>query len=126
MRITAVASTDLFTGSAQRPLQIIQVTLVNEGLGLVTGPGTPVEIRVDGPGVTTPAPARVTGLEPGGTLTAEVPVEFAAPYQAGSLRTVTAVAVAADGAPGPAVPTGPAPGAQPPAPGTLRPAWRPG
>ena len=98
MRITAVASTDLFTGSAQRPLQIIQVTLVNEGLGLITDPGTPVEIRVDGPGVTTPAPARVTGLEPGGTLTAEVPVEFAAPYQAGSLRTVTAVAVAAGAA----------------------------
>ena len=95
MRITAVASTDLFAGSAQRPLQIIQVTLVNEGLGLITSPDTPVEIRVDGPGVTTPVPARVTGLEPGRTLTAEVPVEFAAPYQAGSLRTVTAVAVPA-------------------------------
>jgi len=98
MRITAVASTDLFTGSAQRPLQIIQVTLVNEGLGMITYPDTPVEIRVDGPGVTTPAPARVTGLAPGGTLTAEVPVEFAAPYQAGSLRSVTAVAVAAGAA----------------------------
>ena len=123
MRITAVASTDLFTGSAQRPLQIIQVTLVNEGLGLITDPDTPVEIRVDGPGVTTPVPARVTGLEPGGTLTAEVAVEFAAPWQAGSLRSVTAVAVAA-GAARRAGPPGPAP-AQPPAPGTLRPAWRP-
>jgi len=97
MRITAVTSTDLFTGTAQRPLQIIQVTLVNDGPGMVTDPQVPVDIRVDGPGVTTPVPARIGGLEPGGTLTAEVPVEFAAPYQSGSLRTVTAAAAAVRG-----------------------------
>ena len=52
-------------------------------------------MRVDGPGVHTPEPARVTAPEPGGTLTAEVPVEFAAPCQAGSLRRVTAAAAVA-------------------------------
>ncbi len=97
MRISAVASTDLFAGRAPRPLQIIQVTLINDGPGMITDPDTPVDIRVDGAGVTTPAPVRVTGLEPGGTLTAEVPVEFAAPYQTGSLRAVTAVATAGHG-----------------------------
>ena len=95
MRITAVASTDLFAGTAPRPLQIIQVTLANDGLDVITDPHIPVEIRVDGAGVATPVPVRVTGLEPGGTLTAEVPVEFAAPYLAGSLRRVTAVATVA-------------------------------
>ena len=31
MRITGVESTDLFTGTTQRPLQVIRVTLVNDG-----------------------------------------------------------------------------------------------
>jgi alpha-mannosidase len=97
MRISAVTSTDLFTGSTRRPLQIIRVTLVNEGPGAVTSPHIPVQIRVDGPAVSTPEPVRVTGLVPGGTLTAEVPVEFAAPYQTGSLRRVTAAAMVAAG-----------------------------
>ena len=94
MRITAVTSTDLFAGTAQRPLQIIQVTLVNDGPDMVTDPHLTVEVCVDGAGVTTPVPARITGLEPDATLTAEVPVEVAVPYQAGSPRTVTAVAAA--------------------------------
>ena len=95
MRITGVASTDLFAGSTQRPLQIIQVTLANDEPGLVTGAETVIDVRVDGPGVHTPEPARVTAPEPGGTLTAEVPVEFAAPCRPGSLRRVTAAAAVA-------------------------------
>ena len=70
MRITGVASTDLFAGSTQRPLQIIQVTLANDEPGLVAGDETVIDVRVDGPGVHTPEPARVTAPEPGGTLTA--------------------------------------------------------
>ena len=65
MRITAVTSTDLFTGTAQRPLQIIQVTLLNDGPGMVTDPQLSVDIRVDGPGVTTPVPARISGSSRG-------------------------------------------------------------
>ena len=116
MRISAVASTDLFTGRAPRPLQIIRVTLVNDGPSVITDPETPVDIRVDGAGVTTPVPVRITGLEPGGTLTAEVPVEFAAPYRPGSLRAVTAVATA-----GP----GDTAGRRPPGPAARGPPWRP-
>jgi len=101
MRLSAVTSTDLFTGTAQRPLQIIRVTLVNEGPGAVTDPHSPVEVRVDGPGVSTPEPVRVSGLLPGGTLTAEVPVQFAAPCPAGSLRRVTAAAAVTPGTGGP-------------------------
>src|ERR1700722_1305599 len=88
MRITAVISTDLFAGSAARPLQIIQVNVANDA----SEPTGAVQVRVDGAGVTTPAPARLTGVPPGVTATVEVPVEFAAPYQPGTSRPVTAVA----------------------------------
>src|ERR1700759_2267325 len=94
MRITAVISTDLFAGSAARPLQIIQVNVGNDS----SEPTGAVQVRVDGPGVTTPAPARLTGVPPGATATVEVPVEFAAPYQPGTPRAVTAVAETVAGA----------------------------
>jgi len=94
MRITGVASTDLFTGTTQRPLQIIRVTVTNDGANLITDPRIAVEVRVDGPGVRAQAPVRLAGFEPGGSLIAEVPVEFAAPSPAGSLHAVTAGAVA--------------------------------
>ncbi|HEY1672720.1 MAG TPA: glycoside hydrolase family 38 C-terminal domain-containing protein [Streptosporangiaceae bacterium] len=88
MRITAVISTDLFAGSAARPLQIIQVNVANDA----SEPTGALQVRVDGAGVTTPVPARLTGVPPGTTATVEVPVEFAAPYQPGTPRPVTAVA----------------------------------
>ena len=55
MRIAGVESTDLFVGTAQRPLQVIRVTLENDGPAsaldgtatvYVQGPGT----RDQGPG----------------------------------------------------------------------------
>ena len=61
MRITAVISTELFAGSAARPLQIIQVNVANDASQQITDP-EPVQVRVDGAGVTTPAPVRVTGV----------------------------------------------------------------
>ncbi|HEY0717096.1 MAG TPA: glycoside hydrolase family 38 C-terminal domain-containing protein [Streptosporangiaceae bacterium] len=88
MRITGVTSTDLFTGTARRPLQIIQVSLATG----TAGTGRPVRVRVDGAGVSTPAPAQVTAGPPGETVTAEVPVEIAAPFQPGVPRPVTAIA----------------------------------
>ncbi|HEY2280287.1 MAG TPA: glycoside hydrolase family 38 C-terminal domain-containing protein, partial [Streptosporangiaceae bacterium] len=88
MRITAVTSTDLFAGSTARPLQIIQVNVANDA----SEPTGAVQVRVDGAGVTTLVPVRVTGVPPGATATVEVPVEFAAPYQPGVPRPVTAVA----------------------------------
>src|SRR5258707_10231255 len=91
MRITGVESTDLFTGTAQRPLQIIRVTVENTGPGMI-GPGVPVTVRVDGAGVSTPAPSTITGLAAGEARVAEVPVEFSAPHRAGSTRPVSAAA----------------------------------
>jgi alpha-mannosidase len=94
MRITAVTSTDLFAGSVARPLQIIQVSVANDA----SGPTGAVTVRVDGAGVSTPDPARLPDIPPGATVTAEVPVEFAAPYEPGRPRPVTAMAEAAAGA----------------------------
>src|SRR6201986_4624109 len=88
MRITSVPSTALFAGTVARPLQIIRVDVVNDA----SEPAGPLTVRADGAGVSTPAPSHVAGIPPGGTVTAEVPVEFAAPYRPGSPRPVTAAA----------------------------------
>ena len=65
MRIGSVDSTDLFVGVAAQPLQIVRVTLVNEGPGMVRDPRAVVSIRVRGRQADTPEPAQVTGLTPG-------------------------------------------------------------
>jgi alpha-mannosidase len=92
MRISGVTSTDLFAGTVARPLQLIRVTLVNAGAGLVRGGGAPVTVRVQGPGVSTPRPASVLLPGPGDEETAEVGVAVAAPHAAGATLQVTAVA----------------------------------
>ena len=48
MRISGVTSTDLFAGTVARPLQLIRVTLANEGAGLIRAAGAPVTVRVAG------------------------------------------------------------------------------
>ncbi len=55
MRIGGITSTDLFGGTAARPLQIVRVTLVNEGSGLVRDPAAVITVEVGGAGVSTPA-----------------------------------------------------------------------
>ena len=89
MRIVSVESTDLFTGTAQRPLQLIRVTLVNEGPGMLATPAMSAAISVQGPGVRDPGPFGISDLNPGEQKAFEVPVEIAAPYQPGSTRHVT-------------------------------------
>ena len=54
MRITGLASTDLFTGTEPQPRQVIRVTVAEPGQG-------PVVVTVSGPGVRTPEPATVAG-----------------------------------------------------------------
>jgi alpha-mannosidase len=88
MRIGSVQSTDLFGGTAARPLQIVRVELANTGPEAITDPLGQVSVRIDGPGVSTPEPAVVTGLAPGAEVTAEVAVLIAAPAQPGSPRQV--------------------------------------
>jgi alpha-mannosidase len=95
MRIVSVESTDLFTGTAQRPLQVIRVTLVNEGPGMLATPAMSAAISVQGAGVRDPGPFGISDLSPGEERAFEVPVEIAAPYQPGSTRRLT-VAVTSD------------------------------
>jgi alpha-mannosidase len=91
MRITGVISTELFTGSTRRPLQVVQVSLASEAADA----GRDVSVRVDGAGVTTPS--RVVAGPPGETVVAEVAVEVAAPHQPGVARPATATAETVDG-----------------------------
>jgi alpha-mannosidase len=86
MRITSAEPTLLFAGTPGHPLQIIRVTLAD------LPPGPRGVGRAPGPGVSTPHPLRIEGLEPGGTRTVEVPVAVAAPYGSGSVLPVTVIA----------------------------------
>ena len=88
MRITGVESTDLFVGTAQRPLQVVRVTLESDGSE--GGPDTPATVRVEGPGVRNHGPFGIKeSLSHGDHATVEVPVEFAVPYQPGGTRHIT-------------------------------------
>ena len=84
MRIVSVESTDLFVGTAQRPLQVVRVTLVNEEPAAASA-----RLGVQGAGVRDPGPFGINDLNPGEEKTFEVPVQIAAPYQPGSTRRVT-------------------------------------
>ena len=98
MRISGVTSTELFRGTAARPLQVVRVQIVNDGTAMA-GPQDTVTVRVDGPGVGTPEPEPVTRLQPGAERTVEVGVEIAAPAQPGSVRQVRASLTGPDGEP---------------------------
>ena len=87
MRIAEVESTDLFVGTAQRPLQVVRVTLENDGPA--SAPDAAATVYVQGPGVRDPGPFGITGLNLGERKAFEIPVEIAAPYQPGSTRRVT-------------------------------------
>jgi alpha-mannosidase len=97
MRITEVASTELFIGTRDRPLQIIRVTLVNDGPGMIRDPAAIVAVTVSGSGVTTPAAAEVGGLAHGEQRIAEVGVDVTASAVPGGTRQVTVVAQSASG-----------------------------
>ncbi len=99
MRITSVAGTDLFGGSAGHPLQIVRVTVLDDRPPHSAPASVPVTVRVEGPGVSTPAPVRLDLAQPGAEQVAEVGVDIAAPRAAGSPRQVTAIAEAAPGSP---------------------------
>jgi len=89
MRIARVESTDLFVGTAQRPLQVVRVTLVNEGPGMLATPALSATVHIAGPGVRDHGPFGITGLNQGEEKAFEVPVEVTAPYQPGGTRRVT-------------------------------------
>jgi alpha-mannosidase len=95
MRIAGVESTDLFVGTAQRPLQVVRVTLESDGPAQAAD--TAATVQVDGPGVRSAGPLRITGLSLGEQRAVEVPVEIAVPYQPGSTRRVTVTVQTAAG-----------------------------
>ncbi len=90
-------STDLFGGTLTRPLQLIRVTVANDGPAMVRDPGADITVRVEGPGVSTPLPFGISGLVEGEERVAEVPVEIAAPYAAASPRQATVIAESTGG-----------------------------
>jgi hypothetical protein len=95
MQISDVTSTELFGGSPARPLAIVRVTLDGGDSGTAgrpPGAGSQVTVRVEGPAVTTPQPAVVTGPGPGERLDVEVGIEVAAPHAAGAPVQVTVIA----------------------------------
>jgi hypothetical protein len=71
MRITGVESTDLFTGTTGRPLQVVRVTVAATSDGET---GAAARVRVMGPGAVTPEPFILTLGDPAGGRTAEVSV----------------------------------------------------
>ncbi|HEY2576705.1 MAG TPA: glycoside hydrolase family 38 C-terminal domain-containing protein [Streptosporangiaceae bacterium] len=94
MRISDIESTDLFGGTAARPLQIVRVTLTGTGSSPHRDRDARVTVRVEGPGVSTPVPATIDLPGPGAQCTAEAGVEIAAPVRPGSVRSVTVIAEA--------------------------------
>src|SRR6516225_8603338 len=95
MRFAGVESTDLFTGTAQRPLQVLRVTLENDGPG--SAPDGAATVYVQGPGSRDPGPFGITGLNLGERKDFEIPVEITAPYQPGSTRRITVTVDTASG-----------------------------
>ncbi|HEY6314373.1 MAG TPA: glycoside hydrolase family 38 C-terminal domain-containing protein [Streptosporangiaceae bacterium] len=95
MRIASVESTDLFVGTAQRPLQVVRVTLENDGHP--SGPGTSATVYIHGAGVEHAVPFRINEIPPGERQAVEIGVQIAAPYQAWSTRRVTVTVETATG-----------------------------
>src|SRR6266536_2487396 len=98
MRITAVESTELFTGTVQRPMQIVRVTILVDAVDPATNRANhapadgPVSVRIEGPAVSTPEPARLSAGRPGEEYVAEVGVRLAAPITEGTGRQATVIA----------------------------------
>ncbi|HUK69889.1 MAG TPA: glycoside hydrolase family 38 C-terminal domain-containing protein [Streptosporangiaceae bacterium] len=114
MRITKVESTELFTGTVERPLQVVRVTLAGDvQAAAADSTGAHVAVRVAGPAVSTPYPTVVHSPGPGEEQVVEVGVALAAPVTEGASRRATVIAEPAAGpATGPAArpPTGRATG----------------
>jgi len=92
MRINGVESTDLFQGSASRPLQVVRVTVESTE---TSETGAQATLRIAGTGIGTPVPFGITATAPGESRTYEVAVAIAgAP---GTVRPATVIAETAAG-----------------------------
>ncbi len=91
MQLSGVDWTDLFVGGERAPLQVVRVTLVNQGAGMVRERAA-ATVRVEGAGVTTPQPVRLHDLAPGAEHVVEVPVAVDPAYAEDTARPVTVIA----------------------------------
>ena len=92
MRITEVESTDLFTGSTARPLQVVRVGVAATEAGEA---GATVSVRLAGASVETATPSEVTLGEPADARRCEVSVAVTGP--AGVSLPVTVICETAGG-----------------------------
>ncbi|MGH3304960.1 MAG: glycoside hydrolase, partial [Streptosporangiaceae bacterium] len=92
MLISSVESTDLFTGPADQPMQIVRVRLANTGPAVATGAPADVSVTVRGRDAGSPQPAVVSAPAPGAEATAEVAVGVGAAAQPGSTVAVLVTA----------------------------------
>jgi alpha-mannosidase len=83
MRITAAQSTDLFTGSPDRPLQVVRVTVAEPG-------DTSARLRVEGNRITVPEPVDVPRSD-GKEVVVEVPIAVDATARPGETLAVEVV-----------------------------------
>src|SRR5437763_4518968 len=90
MLIERAQATPLFAATPAGPRQIVRVTLSGGEPGAAAA--GPVLVRVEGAGISTPAPLRIDDVSAGTTHVAEVAVSAAAPYAPGSSRPVTVIA----------------------------------
>src|SRR6266545_2465894 len=88
VRIGKVASTDLFVGTEQHPLQVHSVTVVSADSAALPD-GESITIWIEGDGVATPEPATVTGLRAGEERAVEVAVAVDPGLAEGTRREVT-------------------------------------
>jgi alpha-mannosidase len=92
MLISGVESTDLFTGPADRPLQIVRVRLANTGPAVLASAAANVTVTIRGRAVGTPQPAVLSAPPAGAETQAQIPVEVGTAAQPGSTLAVLVTA----------------------------------
>ncbi len=85
VKVTSVASTELFTGTEKAPRQLVHVTVANIGARPLTS-SSPATITLTGDGISVPDPVTVSDLPPGHQDTVEVGVLYAAPQTEGAVH----------------------------------------
>jgi alpha-mannosidase len=83
VKVTAVASTEVFTGSEQAPHQVVHISVANIGTRPLSS-DTPAIITMTGEGIRTPHPVLLPDLAPGHEETVEVPVAYASKHPEGT------------------------------------------
>ncbi|MGW7006764.1 glycoside hydrolase family 38 N-terminal domain-containing protein [Streptomyces sp. NPDC054933] len=84
VKVTSVASTELFTGSERSPRQLVHITVANIGTRPLTS-RAPAIVTLTGDDISVPEPVTVTDLPPGHQDTIEVGIVYASPQTEGTV-----------------------------------------